>query len=237
MPRSTAFLPAMALCLAVAAGAAIVPVAAWAASGDVETLVFVRHGEKPAEGLGQLDCQGLNRALALPAVIAAKFGKPDAIYAPDPGEKKDDNGRAWNYVRPLATIEPTAIAFGMPVQTPYGYSQIEQLGNTLVDPSWRNKTVVVAWEHRLIEQLVRRMVTAHGGNPKDVPKWASNDFDSIYVLKLDWRNGSPQASFKHDHEGLDGRATDCPCAALPGGDAVQSSASGSAAASAPASAP
>lgn len=235
MPRSTAFLPAMALCLAVAAGAAIVPVAAWAASGDVETLVFVRHGEKPAEGLGQLNCQGLNRALALPAVIAAKFGKPDAIYAPDPGEKKDDNGRAWNYVRPLATIEPTAIAFGMPVQTPYGYSQIEQLGNTLVDPAWRNKTVVVAWEHRLIEQLVRRMVTAHGGNPDDVPKWASNDFDSIYVLKLDWRNGSPQASFKHDHEGLDGRATDCPCAALPGGEAVQSSASGSAAA--PASAP
>ncbi len=33
-----------------------------------ETLVFVRHGEKPAQGYGQLNCQGLNRALALPAV-------------------------------------------------------------------------------------------------------------------------------------------------------------------------
>jgi hypothetical protein len=36
----------------------------------VETIVLVRHGEKPDKGLGQLDCQGLNRALALPPVIA-----------------------------------------------------------------------------------------------------------------------------------------------------------------------
>ena len=30
----------------------------------VETVVFVRHGEKPEKGLGQLSCRGLNRALA-----------------------------------------------------------------------------------------------------------------------------------------------------------------------------
>ncbi|MGA7384116.1 MAG: hypothetical protein WBW81_05330 [Methylocella sp.] len=29
----------------------------------VETIVLVRHGEKLGKGLGQLDCQGLNRAL------------------------------------------------------------------------------------------------------------------------------------------------------------------------------
>ena len=44
-----------------------------------ETIVFVRHGEKPDAGLGQLDCQGLNRALKLPGVIKATFGKPNAI--------------------------------------------------------------------------------------------------------------------------------------------------------------
>ena len=37
--------------------------------GAAETIVFVRHGEKPEAGLGQLNCQGLNRALALPSVI------------------------------------------------------------------------------------------------------------------------------------------------------------------------
>lgn len=185
-------------------------------NGNIETLVFVRHGEKPAQGFGQLNCQGLNRALALPAVIAAKFGKPDAIYAPDPGQQKDDNGRPYYYIRPLATIEPTAIQFQMPVQTPYGFAQIDQLGTALVDPVNRNKLIVVAWEHKLIVKLLRQILSAHGGNAADVPNWQSGDFDSIYIVRLDWQDGTAHASFKHEREGLDGRATDCPCAALPG---------------------
>lgn len=188
---------------------------AQAAGDDIETLVFLRHGEKPAQGLGQLDCQGLNRALALPAVIAAKFGKPDAIFAPNPGEQKDDGGKPYYYVRPLATIEPTAIQFGLPIETPYGFSQIDALGRTLVAPAYRGKLVVVAWEHRLIEKLVRDLVVAHGGRAADVPVWPSKDFDSLYIVKLDWRDGTPHASFAHERQGLDGRAPDCPCAALP----------------------
>lgn len=198
---------------------ALAPLAAHAADSTIETLVFVRHGEKPAEGLGQLNCQGLNRSLALPAVIAAKFGKPNAIFAPDPGQQKNDGGHPYYYVRPLATIEPTAIQFQMPVQTPYGLTQIDQLGNTLVDPAYRNKLVVIAWEHKLIEKLVRQIVSAHGGNAADVPKWHSDDFDSIYIVKLDWRGGTPHASFQHDHQGLNGRSNECPCAELPGAPA------------------
>lgn len=186
-----------------------------AAPTDIETLVFVRHAEKPPEGLGQLNCQGLNRALALPAVIAAKFGKPDAIYAPDPGEKKDDRGHPYYYVRPLATIEPTAIQFGMPVQTPYGRSQIGALERTLVAPEWRGRTALIAWEHRDVEELVRKIVTTYGSNDADVPTWPGSDFDSIYVVRIDWSADRPTATFTHDHEGLDGRSTDCPCAALP----------------------
>jgi hypothetical protein len=201
---------------AAAPGAYAASTAAAATTGNMETLVFVRHGEKPAAGLGQLSCKGLNRALALPAVIAAKYGKPDAIYAPDPGEQKDDGGKAYYYVRPLATVEPTAVQFGLPIQTPYGYSQIGKLSDALVDPKWRNRTVLVGWEHREIETLVRQIVQAHGGNPDDVPKWKSADFDSIYVLHIDWSSGTPQVSFAHDREGLDGRSDACPCASLPG---------------------
>ncbi len=86
-----------------------------------QTIVLLRHGEKPALGLGQLNCQGLNRALAIPAVIAKQFGKPDSIFAPDPAQAISENGQSY-YVRPLATIEPTAIAFGLPVDTSIGYS-------------------------------------------------------------------------------------------------------------------
>jgi hypothetical protein len=213
------------------AGALALPVA-HAADRNTETLVFVRHGEKPEQGYGQLDCQGLNRALALPAVIAAKFGKPDVIYAPDPGQQKDDSGHLYYYIRPLATIEPTAIQFQMPVQTPYGFAQIDQLGTALVNPANRNKLIVVAWEHKLIVKLLRQMMIAHGGNAADVPNWQSDDFDSIYIVQLDWKNGIAHASFRHDREGLDGRATDCPCAALPGTASAAASASSSASASA-----
>ena len=61
-----------------------------------ETIVLVRHGEKPADGLGQLNCQGLNRALALPAVIGKLFGRPDAVFAPDPAQSKEDYGHLYN---------------------------------------------------------------------------------------------------------------------------------------------
>jgi hypothetical protein len=215
MNRSRGLLHGAAFWLAAYCVGALAPAMAHAAANTTETLIFVRHGEKPAEGFGQLNCKGLNRSLALPAVIAAKFGKPDAIFAPDPGQQKNDGGHPYYYVRPLATIEPTAIQFQMPVQTPYGFAQIDQLGNTLIEPAYHNKLVVIAWEHKLIEKLVRQMVSAHGGNAAEVPKWHADDFDSIYIVKLDWQGSSPHASFRHDREGLNDRSADCPCADLP----------------------
>lgn len=226
MTRSRRFLHGMTLWLAAWCVGTVAPATVFAADANTETLVFVRHGEKPAEGYGQLSCKGLNRSLALPAVIAAKFGKPDAIFAPDPGQQKNDGGRPYYYVRPLATIEPTAIQFQMPVQTPYGLAQIDKLSSTLVDPAYRNKLVVVAWEHKLIEKLVRQIVSAHGGNAADIPKWASGDFDSIYIVKLDWRGDTPHATFQHDQQGLNGRSADCPCAAL--SDAASGASAGAA---------
>ena|SRR5438445_9570671 len=57
-----------------------------------ETLILLRHGEKPAARLGQLTCQGLNRALALPAILNARFGRADTIIAPDPAFRIHEGG-------------------------------------------------------------------------------------------------------------------------------------------------
>ena len=102
---------AVALCSLISTAGAI----GGQANGATATIVFVRHGEKPERGLGQLSCQGLNRALALPAVIAKYFDRVDAIFAPNPSHPKEDAGELYDYIRPLATIEPTAIWFGLPV--------------------------------------------------------------------------------------------------------------------------
>jgi hypothetical protein len=155
--------------------------------------------------------------MALPAVIAAKFGKPDAIYAPNPAMKKNDNGELYDYVRPLATIEPTAIQFALPVRTDYGYSQIDALEGALIKPDQAGKLIVTAWEHREIEELARAIMSQYGSARPSVPRWDSGDFDSMYVIKLDWsaQGRAPRATFAVDHESLDGRSADCPCAALP----------------------
>ena len=175
-----------------------------------ETIVLVRHGEKPAEGLGQLNCQGLNRAVALPVVIGKLFGRPDAIFAPDPAQPKEDYGRLYNYVRPLATIEPTAIAFGLPVDASIGVSDLDALQQKLESRVHRSALVVVAWEHAAIAQLARRLVADHGGDPTIVPDWNGDDFDSIYVVQLTQSRAGTAVTFEQRHEGLDGEPTTCP---------------------------
>ena len=200
--------PALVLRLAGVAVLAAVPRAAMAAPA-VETIVFVRHGEKPPRGLGQLDCRGLNRSLALPSVLAAKFGTPAAVFAPNPSKQKEDDGKAYDYVRPLATIEPTAIRFGLPVDTTYGFTEIDKLRAALEQPDYRTATVVVAWEHKLIDAIVKDLVAAHGGDAAAVPKWHGKDFDGIYVVRIDWGAQPPSATFATDREGLDGQPDTC----------------------------
>jgi hypothetical protein len=190
---------------AVVAGALAIP-----AAHAEQTIVFLRHGEKPVLGLGQLDCQGLNRALALPAVLLAKFGKPDAIYAPNPGVKAKDKGVQYNYLRPLATIEPTAIRLGLPVNTEFGLTEIKPLEEDLLQPGNSAATIYVAWEHNLAQQAAQQLIDMVGGH-EQVPRWAADDYDSLYEVRVMWLDGKPvSASFRIEAEGLNHQSGACP---------------------------
>ncbi|HEX3989424.1 MAG TPA: hypothetical protein VHZ30_08320 [Verrucomicrobiae bacterium] len=174
----------------------------------VETIVCVRHGEKPKGGLGQLNCRGLNRALALPKVLLGKYGKPDFVFAPNPTQKSDTD--RYYYVRPLVTIEPTAIRCGLPINTKFGFREISGLEQELQKPEYHKATVFVAWEHALLDVFAKDMVKARGGDPVQVPGWAGTDFDSIFLLKIT-RNGQRETiTFSVDHEGLNNLSDDCP---------------------------
>ena len=176
----------------------------------VETIVFIRHGEKPEGGFGQLNCQGLNRALALAPIIAKSFGRPDAIFAPNPSRPKEDAGRLYDYVRPLATIEPTAIWFGLPVDVSIDFQDKEGLQAALENRRVPDHDVFVfvAWEHRQIG-IVRALLAAHGADAemmKKVKDWDRRDFDSMYVVTI----SETKATFDQKHEGLDGQPAGCP---------------------------
>jgi hypothetical protein len=176
------------------------------ARADIKLVMF-RHAEKPDAGLGQLSCQGLNRALALPGVLLAAYGKPAAMYAPNPGIAKDDGGQLYNYLRPLATIEPTAIRAGLPVNTAWGWKDIGGLQDELLKPSHDGQTLYVAWEHRELEDLARAILARRGGDPAQVKKWHGSDFDSVYVMTVPMQGA---ATLKVEKEGLDNQSTACP---------------------------
>jgi len=180
------------------------------AAAVTETIVMVRHGEKPEQGLGQLSCRGLNRSLKLPAVIEKNFGKLDAIFAPDPAELKEEGGAHYAYNRPLATVEPTAIKFGMPVDTRFGYQDIGALQAAVAQPDYRNATARVGWEHKQIVKLAKNILKESGGDVASVPKWRGDDFDSIYVLRVTRDGANTTAQFEHLKQGLNDQPEACP---------------------------
>jgi len=182
-----------------------------ASHADVETIVFLRHGEKPPGGLGQLTCQGLNRALALPSVLISKFGKADYVFAPGPEGKVTEGGlRQFDYIRPLATIEPTAIRLGLPVCTDFRYKDIVGLQHELTKQQYHKALIFVAWEHYELARMVKNFVGAFGGNPAEVPEWPGDDYDSLYVLRISETGPKKLISFSRDHEELTHLSPDCP---------------------------
>lgn len=196
--------------------ALLIVLTGFSASAQSDSAVLIiRHGEKPAEGLGQLNCRGLNRALALPAVIQSRYGKPQAVYVPNPAVLKTDSGTPYAYVRPLATIEPLAIRVDLPVQVAGGMTEIEPLADRIL--SGPSGIHLVAWEHHWAESLAKHLMMRLGGDPRLVPRWEEADFDSIYVVR--WRKdaaGEAVVSFSVEQQGLNGLPETCD-ATLPAG--------------------
>ena len=174
-----------------------------------QTIVFMRHGEKPSGGYGQITCQGLNRALQLPDVLLAKFGKPNYIYAPNPTVKISDPAGSFYYLRPLATIEPTAVRVGVNVWTRYGYNDIVSLQSSLINATKANSTIFVAWEHAYLQKTVQNIMNAYGGRAV-VPAWVSGDYDTLLVVNVDYTGSTITARFHTDREGLNNQLTSCP---------------------------
>jgi hypothetical protein len=184
------------------------------AAAATETIVFLRHGEKPADDKGQLTCRGLNRALALPHVLVAKFGKPGGIFAPLT-LARDFHGKSYSYVRPLMTIEPTAIMLGLPVDTRFAVDALEPLRAELTAPGNRGALIFVAWEHKQLVLLVRRILEGFGDFTDHVPDWPSDDYDSLDIVKIRSWADHRTAAFSQDHEQLDGLSDTCPTVELP----------------------
>ncbi len=170
-------------------------------------LLFIRHGEKPKAGLGQLNCQGWQRALRLADVLIPLRGRPTALFAPNPGVYKNDQGTAYAYIRPLATLEPSAIRLGLPVQLDSSFSEVNKLTDRLLAlPD--HSVAWIAWEHHQLVAIERTLLH-NADNPVIIPDWDSRDFDRVDLLDLVEQGGHWTVRYQRAGEFLNQLPSTC----------------------------
>lgn len=178
-----------------------------------QTLVFLRHAEKPAMGLGQLNCQGLNRALDLAELLPNEFGKADFIFAADPGRhvEEGEGDHSYSYVRPLMTIGPSAIKLGLPVNIDFGANDTSDLAHELMDAKYHDATIYTAWSHGYLPELVNKVAEEASGRKMNlIDDWTGTDFDSLLVMTLEWTNGKASMEYQVVKQNLNGGEASCP---------------------------
>lgn len=178
-----------------------------------QTLVFLRHAEKPGEGLGQLNCQGLNRALDLATLLPEKFGPADYVFAANPSREVEEgsNDNAYSYIRPLMTISPSAIKLGLPVNIDFGANDTGDLADELLQDKYRNATVYTAWSHGYLPELINTVAGKALDEKRTITDdWDGEDFDSLYVLTLTWHDGKASLLSRNYKQGLDNGDLACP---------------------------
>ena len=178
-----------------------------------QTLVFLRHAEKPEGGLGQLNCQGLNRAIDLSTLLPEKFGKADYVFAANPTRNVEEGelDNSYSYIRPLMTISPAAIKLGLPVNIEFSANDTSDLARELLTDKYHNSTIYTAWSHGYLPELINKVAgTAVGGKQNITDDWSGDDFDSLYVLTLTWHNGKASLQSHSYKQGLDNGRETCP---------------------------
>ncbi|MCF5826963.1 hypothetical protein, partial [Pseudomonas syringae] len=178
-----------------------------------QTLVFLRHAEKPAMGLGQLNCQGLNRAIELSEVLPRKFGKADYIFAANPSRhvEEGEGDLSYSYVRPLMTVGPSAIKLGLPVNIDFGANDTGDLADELMQDKYHNAIIYTAWSHGYLPELINKVAEEASGKAVNlVDDWTNDDFDSVVVVTLKWVDGKATLDYKSHRQDLNNGAETCP---------------------------
>lgn len=147
-------------------------------------IVIIRHGEKSEAG-DNLNCAGLNRALQLPKVLAAKFGVPSVVFVPAINSKK-----STGHARMFQTASPLAIKYNLAINTKYDVQDYAGLAQNL---ETRTGTVLLIWEHKALDNIIKAL----GVKAKGL-KWSEADFDSIWIVTF--KNG--KAVLTMDKEGI-----------------------------------
>jgi hypothetical protein len=178
-----------------------------------QTLVFLRHAEKPDMGLGQLNCQGLNRAIDLSTLLPKEFGNANFIFAANPSRhvEEGEGDHSYSYLRPLMTISPSAIKLGLPINIDFAANDTSDLADEFMRDKYHDATIYTAWSHGYLPELINKVAEeASGKKVKLLDDWVGDDFDSVLVLTLKWVNGKASLEYENYKQNLNGGEEGCP---------------------------
>ncbi|MHC8332224.1 histidine phosphatase family protein [Pseudomonas sp. LB3P25] len=182
-------------------------------ANGTQTLVFLRHAEKPEGGLGQLNCQGLNRAIDLATLLPEKFGKANYVFAANPTRnvEEGEQDNSYSYIRPLMTISPSAIKLGLPVNINFSANDTSDLADELLQDKYHNSVIYTAWSHGYLPELINKVAGEAVGKKQTIADdWESSDYDSLIVLTLTWHNGKASVLSHSYKQGLNNGSQTCP---------------------------
>lgn len=143
-----------------------------------DTILVIRHAEKPADGSG-LTPTGLQHAAAYvhyfrTYTISGKSLQLDDLFAAGDSKKS---------IRPRLTLEPLSQALGLPLQTQYKQDDYAQLvaGLKTLGPG---KEVLICWHHKRIPDLLTEL----GADPAQLlpnGTWPDEQYSWVIQLRYD----------------------------------------------------
>jgi hypothetical protein len=159
-----------------------------------ETILIIRHGEKPLNGVNGVTIDGVKdedsliprgwqRAGALVDLLAPEAGpireglaRPGMLFAPQYG-KEPENRRTHQ------TITPLSEQLGLPIEDEYEEGKEPELGK-FVSTKASVPVVLICWEHDHIPAIPTGIVNVV--NRQDIPtEWPSARFDLVWRFQFE----------------------------------------------------
>lgn len=196
-------------------GGAVVP----AGINRDETVYLVRHAEAHPQGYwsdSNYVGAGQWRALYLPTALHGRID-PDQVWSEDPaqsiqGAVSASGASHWSNVAPALTVQPFAIANGLP------YRLATAIDENATNPAqltsdfffsggqFSNHKLLLGWTYTQNPLIVDALLSSYfpGGGAPSAPVWSPSDYDSFWVISIDGA-GNLTADFSQ-YEGIESSA-------------------------------
>ena len=140
-------------------------------------VIIIRHAEKPESG-SDLSPEGLLRANALVglftnSIISKKYNIPHFLFASMPQHELGS-------MRSIQTLAPLSFFLNIPIEKSFKRDDWGDLTQEiLTDPIYDGKTILIAWPHKKIREIVDGL-----GCRKFSKKWDDENFDRLWIVNF-----------------------------------------------------